>query len=442
MTTYNVESFYRATLAQTLLAADTVAIIAAAGWLKISNTPLGTYSSTNPWYVTISPNTDNEEIFEFTAVDSTNKLLTISKRGISKIATSLTTNWAYAATGDYNNSLYMRSHTINDSVRMDISHLHINLPFNWLDTLKVDIAWDTMAGPLKFSGTTNQGIVVNSLTTTQRTALTPDNGAIVYDSTIGENYQYISWTWNAVSSWSVQPNASLTVSGKVEIGTQTQVDASTDTWETGAFTVLIPSTFQSWITNRISDKATAETGANNTKVMTPLRTKESIQVNCPVASSVQKGIVEMATDSEVVSWTDQERYVNPKQSKDNYWFTFIPWTEIIAISSTSSQIQNSGWFVKAKEILIKASWTYRISFGLWCSSTTWYATIYKNGVSFGTARSTTSTSAVTFTEDLTFTAWDLCQLYYNAPWAPNTIVNNFSVNVTIIPNSIIPTVNL
>lgn len=82
-----------------------------------------------------------------------------------------------------------------------------------------------MTGPLKFSGTTNEGIVLSSLTTTQRLALTPDNGVIVYDSTLGENYQYIGGSWSAVTSGSTQPNASVTVAGKVQISTQAAFDA-------------------------------------------------------------------------------------------------------------------------------------------------------------------------------------------------------------------------
>ena len=86
---------------------------------------------------------------------------------------------------------------------------------------------DTMTGALKFSGTTNQGLVTNSLTTTQRLALTPTNGAIVYDSTLGELYQYIGGSWSAISAGSTQPNGSPTVAGKFEEATSAQSIAGT-----------------------------------------------------------------------------------------------------------------------------------------------------------------------------------------------------------------------
>jgi len=133
MATYNIESFYRTTLQWTILASDTVASITANWGLKVFNVPTGTYSVGNPWFVTVSPNTDNEEIFEFTAVNSTTKVLTISKRGINKASTSLTTDGSYTATWDYNNTIYTRSHTINDAVRSDINHIHINQNFSAIE---------------------------------------------------------------------------------------------------------------------------------------------------------------------------------------------------------------------------------------------------------------------------------------------------------------------
>lgn len=49
-----------------------------------------------------------------------------------------------------------------------------------------------MTGALSFSGTTNSGIRTSNLTTAQRLALTPANGMIVYDTDLGEHYQYIA----------------------------------------------------------------------------------------------------------------------------------------------------------------------------------------------------------------------------------------------------------
>ena len=47
------------------------------------------------------------------------------------------------------------------------------------------LAGSTFSGPLNFSGTSNTGLTVNSLTTTQIGLLSPVNGTVVYDSTLG-----------------------------------------------------------------------------------------------------------------------------------------------------------------------------------------------------------------------------------------------------------------
>lgn len=57
------------------------------------------------------------------------------------------------------------------------------------------LAGDTFTGQINFSGTTHAGIKVISLTTTQRNALTPAAGMIIYNSTTGtiEGYDGSQW---------------------------------------------------------------------------------------------------------------------------------------------------------------------------------------------------------------------------------------------------------
>lgn len=102
------------------------------------------------------------------------------------------------------------------------------------------------------------------------------NGTIIYNTTAGEFQVRQAGAWVTLASGSTQPNASTTVAGKVEIGTQTEVDAGTDTGGTGAITVVIPSTFNTGITNKIASQAQAEAGTDNTKIMTPLSTSQAI----------------------------------------------------------------------------------------------------------------------------------------------------------------------
>src|SRR3990167_2288975 len=55
-----------------------------------------------------------------------------------------------------------------------------------------------MTGLLQFSGTTHAGLKLLSLTTTQRDALTPANGMIVYNSTDNQVQGYVGWTWGQI----------------------------------------------------------------------------------------------------------------------------------------------------------------------------------------------------------------------------------------------------
>lgn len=107
---------------------------------------------------------------------------------------------------------------------------------------KVDVTGDTMTGALGFSGTTHAGIKPISLTTAQRTALslTGSDTAIVYDSDLGDYYEWKGGAWYAMSSGSTQPNADTTTAGKVEVATTAEVTSGATTGGTGASLVATP----------------------------------------------------------------------------------------------------------------------------------------------------------------------------------------------------------
>lgn len=76
--------------------------------------------------------------------------------------------------------------SITESQISDLSHV---------DSTKVPLAGGTMTGQLNFSGTTHAGIKLLSLTTTQRDALTPAAGMVIYNTTTSnlEGYDGTSW---------------------------------------------------------------------------------------------------------------------------------------------------------------------------------------------------------------------------------------------------------
>ena len=115
MSNIYIESFYRATILQPILATD-VASEASPLVVKVSKTP-----SLSSWLLTISPNTDNEEIVYYSAKNDTNLTVSITKRAISPSALALTLDWT-----DWNVPEQKKTHSILDAIRWDINNIHIN----------------------------------------------------------------------------------------------------------------------------------------------------------------------------------------------------------------------------------------------------------------------------------------------------------------------------
>lgn len=86
-----------------------------------------------------------------------------------------------------------------------------------LDTF-VELTGDTMTGQLNFDGTDHAGIKLLSLTTTERDALTPAEGMIIYNETTSQVQTYQGGQWVSVGEASA-PNADgvgFTPAGNIE----------------------------------------------------------------------------------------------------------------------------------------------------------------------------------------------------------------------------------
>jgi len=175
------------------------------------------------FYATLEPGTTKEEGLLISAVSGTT--WTVATRGIpiAKAGTDTTTSH-----GGGSKIIISNHWEVYDDIATAIA-------------TKADVAGDTFTGLIQFSGTTHAGIKLISLTTAQREALTPSNGMMVYDSTLGLAYQYVSGAWGSIDTGTVTSNASTTVAGKVEIATQAELDAGTDTGDTGALLSAVPS---------------------------------------------------------------------------------------------------------------------------------------------------------------------------------------------------------
>ena len=129
MATYPAESFYRGTIRQSIANNTSVPFT-----LKVSKIPTLT-----SWLLTISPNTSNEEIIEYSGVDGTALTITVIKRGINPSTQTLTVDWT-----DYNNVTYQKAHSQNDTIRGDVNHLHIIQDYGSLQSQinqKLNSAW-------------------------------------------------------------------------------------------------------------------------------------------------------------------------------------------------------------------------------------------------------------------------------------------------------------
>jgi len=184
-----------------------------------------------------------------------------------------------------------------------------------------------------------------------------------------------------------------------------------------------------------------------TKVPSQQSVKEYIANNLPSATTTSEWVVELAIDAEVVTWTDETRYINSKQVKDNYTQQILEKrlsaSDSLKWSADTEQTETSNAWTLKKEIKIRTKWVVRVKFDLkdndpWIP---WLATIYINWITIWTERSATDTY-VTHSEDITVEPDDLVQLYVDdndSLWL--TYIRNFRIYYDI-GTSVIWTVNL
>jgi hypothetical protein len=292
------------------------------------------------------------------------------------------------------------------------------------------------------------------------------------------NYNTATAQWESIDTWTVTPDASETVAGKVEIPTQTQSDDWDDTWDTWAFVATTPQRVgrsiqkqaytydeDTWVANAyvvtLSPtpsayvewmKISVKIGSWNTSTWA-----STINVNSLWAKIIQDKdgdaiiagqitawetydmvydwiqfrltTVSKASDDEVFIWTNDTKFVTAKQVN----YTPISWTEnTIAFANTERNSLDTS-YVKVKEIEVNKTWVYSTTMDLkwewWTPSWNWR--IYINGVAVWTEHNISSTSYNTFTDSsISVTKWDLVQVYIkNVSW--RAYVRNFQIKCNI-----------
>lgn len=136
---------------------------------------------------------------------------------------------------------------------------------------------------------------------------------------------------------------------------------------------------------------------------------------------------------------ESDGYVSSIQNKK----IFIPDNKIWTLNSSKSTTSTNP--IKLKEFWIYAGGTFNVYFELRRSISAWYARarIYKNWVAYGTARETLNTSFTWFTEILSFSPWDFCQLYVWTDDVSNpAFVQNFQLSWYMVQEIMAPSLLL
>jgi len=232
------------------------------------------------------------------------------------------------------------------------------------------------------------------------------------------NYNLGTAQWEDIDTWTVTPNASATVAWKVEVATTAESIAWDDTWTTGAKTIVAPSDIAA---NEQSStfKYAEDAEATDTYViaMTPSLTAytkwqwirfEAKTVNTwvatlnvdglwaksikttawddpsdwdiaageivdliydgtnfvlqktPKAWVAREWVVELATDAEVDTWTDETRYINAKQLNDIALkeITLTAWECVTSANFSSAWVDYPAGSNISADFFFKIKWSY------------------------------------------------------------------------------------
>jgi len=143
--------------------------------LRVSKLPVN-----DDQFLTINPDTDNEEIFFYTTTTGT----------AGEAGTIQITGRGYNVENETQDSGNQNAHDENSEFKLALNHIIINRKADTLTTNTFDLD-QTFEGDILFTTDDNLGLKLNSLTTTERDALTPANGYLIYNETTNVIQQYI-----------------------------------------------------------------------------------------------------------------------------------------------------------------------------------------------------------------------------------------------------------
>jgi len=334
LTNYPLEDGFKTTLTQTWDWAT---------WnINVWSTPSFTFPSWVTTYIVVNPWKSNMQIAEINAYSAVNGTMTVNNITLEK--------WA---------SVNSTAQTHNVWSEVIISD---NYQF-WKDILdainsKVDVEDWLLA---VYADDTARDAAITS----------PTNWMSCYNTTDWAFNDYIGWAWTIRATWAT-PNATESVAGKIELPTDAEVTAKTATGWTWA--TICPTNAQTGksVALKAVDATMAETDhIVFDKAWTDNKMLVSVLRDQLAASTTIKGTVELATDAEVTAWTDETRYVNSKQVKDNS----IQWIDTYSTIYSSKDATFDSW-----NIAVTTAWFLLFYFteSFWSTTGSTYWEMYIN----------------------------------------------------------------
>lgn len=162
----------------------------------------------------------------------------------------------------------------------------------------------------------------------------------------------------------------------------------------------------------------AEMDAGHALLATPAQVNEQVD---SALDTVIPGVPTAGSVNDAVKSLVDVKYLGP---------TGYSLSNVVLFSNDNEKTGTYAGYTKFKEMICPLTATIRIYFELKAGGNgeTHYGRIYKNGVAFGTARSTDIEAYQTYSEDLAFAAGDLIQIYaHSTGGAPVVYIRNFRI---------------
>jgi len=364
--------------------------------IYVNTVPSFTFPSWVKTYICVDPWKANMQVARISAYDATLKTITVDS-----ITTDKGNGVAYTA----------QTHTVGSIIEISDNYQFREDIQTAVNTKVNTNSTDTDTG--KFADATARDAYFTS----------PVNGNSAYLTAEGKRTDYVGGAWVDRATGSVS-NASPTVAGKVEISTQTETEDQTATWWTWATVVptnvtINPNNITS-ATPATGDKISFADISNSNKLRST-----TIQTAVDTARP-------LATNAEASTGTGTTQSITPLQLTKYYWPAPIAGTTITDANDSTSTFVTWVTPTKKKSFTIPRTGSYTVTFNItrWWWSGLAYGRIYKNGVALWTLRNSWSTSPTfdSFSENLSFTEWDTCELrlYQSTAWQ-DSISNSFVV---------------